>query len=258
MMNDDFPNVTDPRDPDLPTWQEAITIPNLAGVATADLVEQIGGGNFKASYINWSRTLHLLRTKAPGWMPELVRNADGGTLHEAPVGAYLLIRFRHVSGYTTPEVPQAVMDHKNAAIPFAKVTARDVTDTHRRGVCMAAAMTFGLAFELWAKMPLESGFAAEESSPQPAVTKVSPLEGAWEAMDEESQEFLTKIAVTIGQFFEGDKPTDAEADDAHTYLTQQTLTPEEKMALWTRLNSKIRSALKRANERASAAQQESA
>ena len=40
-------------------------LPNLAGVATAELVETIGGGNFKASYINWSRTLNLLRTHAP-------------------------------------------------------------------------------------------------------------------------------------------------------------------------------------------------
>lgn len=88
-----------------------------------------------------------------------------------------------------------------------------------------------------------------KAAPKPAP-KVSPLDGAWDAMDEESQDFLTKIAVTIGQFFEGDKPTDQEADDAHTYLTQQTLTSEEKMALWTRLNSKIRSALKRAASRA--------
>ena len=251
----DFPDVTDSREPDLPTWQEPI--PNLAGVATADLVEQIGGGNFKASYINWSRTLNLLRVHAPGWLPELVTTADGSILHRAPAGGFLLIRFRHADGRVTPEVPQAVMDHKNSAVPFDKISARDITDTHRRGACMAAALTFGLAYELWAKMPLESGYADAPEAPKPAP-KVSPLDGAWEAMDEESQEFLTKIAVTIGQFFEGDKPTDDEADDAHTYLTQQTLTTDEKVALWTRLNSKIRSALKRANERANAAQQESA
>ena len=43
-------------------------IPNLAGVATSDLVEKIGGGSFKASYINWSRTMNLLHSHAPGWM----------------------------------------------------------------------------------------------------------------------------------------------------------------------------------------------
>lgn len=140
-------------------------LPNLAGVATADLVEKIGTGKFSASYINWSRTVNLLREHAPGWMPELVPTADGALLHRAPVGAYLLIRFR-CGDTITPPVPQAVMDVRNAAIPFDKVTARDVTDTHRRGVCMAAAFTFGLAYELWAKLPLESGYHQE---PEPAM-----------------------------------------------------------------------------------------
>lgn len=133
-------------------------IPNLAGVATKELVEHIGAGKFQASYINWSRTVNLLREHAPGWLPEIVPNDSGGWLHRAPVGAYLLIRFRNGDD-VTPAVPQAVMDNRNNAIPLERITARDITDTHRRGVCLAAAFTFGLAYELWAKMPLESGFA---------------------------------------------------------------------------------------------------
>ena len=136
-------------------------LPNLAGIATHDLVETIGGGNFKAAYINWSRTLQLLREHAPGWLPETVPSADGGLLHAAPVGCYLLIRFRN-GEQVTPAVPQAVMDTRNAAIPHDKITARDLTDTHRRGICLAAAMTFGLAYELWAKLPLESGYEEEQ------------------------------------------------------------------------------------------------
>src|SRR5690606_17557323 len=139
-------------------------IPNLPGVATADLVEKIGGGNFQASYINWARTLNLLRTHAPGWLPELVPNADGHVLHLAPQGGFLLIRFRHTDGTVTPEVPQAIMDTRNAAIPADKITARDITDTHRRGVCLAAALTFGLAYELWAKVSLESGYGGHQES----------------------------------------------------------------------------------------------
>ena len=145
------------------------TLPNLAGIATADLVEKIGAGKFSAAYINWSRTAHLLREHAPGWLPEMVPAADGGVLHAAPVGAYLLIRFRR-GEHATPPVPQAIMDTRNAAIPMDKITARGVTDTHRRGMCMAAAMTFGLAYELWAKMPLESGYDGEpkpEPEPKP-------------------------------------------------------------------------------------------
>lgn len=133
-------------------------LPDLSGVATKDLVETIGSGNFKASYINWSRTMELLRKHAPGWMVETVFSADGSLLHQAPVGAQLLLRFKHIDGTTTPEVPQAVMDHRNNSIPYDRITSRDITDTHRRGSCLLAAFQFGLAYELWAKMPLESGY----------------------------------------------------------------------------------------------------
>ena len=145
-------------------------IPNLAGIAPADLVESIGTGKYAASYINWSRTVQLLRDHAPGWLPELVPAQDGGLLHPAPNGSYLMVRFRH-GDFTTPPVPQAVMDNRNQAIPLDKITARDITDTHRRGVCMAAAFTFGLAYELWAKLPLETGYADSQPAPVETLTK---------------------------------------------------------------------------------------
>ena len=142
-------------------------IPNLAGVATSDLVEKIGGGSFKASYINWSRTMNLLHSHAPGWMAKANTDISGDIVHKATHGAYLMISFVHVDGTETPAVPQAIMDNKNAAIPLDKITARDVTDTHVRGACKAAAFIFGLAHELWAKMPLESGY--QEDAKQSAI-----------------------------------------------------------------------------------------
>lgn len=141
-------------------------LPNLAKVATADLVENIGTGNFKASYINWARTVQLLREHAPGWEPEIVLNPNGEVLHRAPLGAFMMLRFRN-GERVTEAIPQAVMDNRNAAIPFEKITARDITDTHRRGICLAAAMTFGLAYELWAKMPLEKGFSEANDADPP-------------------------------------------------------------------------------------------
>jgi len=151
-----------------------IEYPNLAGIATAGLVEKIGAGSFSASYINWSRTMHLLRENAPGWLPEMVHNSDGGLMHRTPIGAYLLIRFVHISGATTPAVPQAIMNNKNNSIALEAITSRDLTDTQVRGICKAAALTFGLAYELWAKMPLESGYAEQEKPEQ--VEKQEPTE----------------------------------------------------------------------------------
>lgn len=150
-------------------------LPNLAGVATKNLVESIGSGSYSAQYINWSRTLKLLREHAPGWCVECVPTVDGSLVHRAPGnGGYLLIRFRHLDGTVTPEVPQAVMDNRNKAINYDNISARDVTDTHRRGACLAAAMTFGLAYELWAKQPLESGYAGSAEGAEQPATPSSP------------------------------------------------------------------------------------
>ena len=79
-------------------------IPNLAGIAPSDMVEQIGTGKYAASYINWSRTMALLREHAPGWQPELVHAPDGYIPHQAP-GGYLMIRFRN-GDTVTPAVPR--------------------------------------------------------------------------------------------------------------------------------------------------------
>ena len=89
---------------------------NLAGVVTKDLVDKIGTGKYAAAYVNWSRTMQLLRENAPGWLVDYEPAADGGILHRAPVGAFLMIRFRHLDGTVTPSLPQAVMDNRNNAI----------------------------------------------------------------------------------------------------------------------------------------------
>ena len=221
-----------------------MNLPNLAGVATADLVEKIGTGKFSASYINWSRTMHLLRTEAPGWLPELVPNTSGSILHSAPVGAYLLIRFRN-GDIVTPEVPQAVMNHRNEAIAFDKITARDVTDTHRRGICLAAAMTFGLAYELWAKMPLESGYhdgeeRAPAQAPKHSAVKNDP---AVENATPEEREALSDIAMEAMGMVKDGKPT-----SARDFVKSQNLDNDQKTLLWSLLDAPTRSALKTAEK----------
>ncbi|MDQ3159463.1 MAG: hypothetical protein M3Q51_00385 [Pseudomonadota bacterium] len=220
-------------------------IPNLAGIATADLMETIkGAGSFKASYINWSRTVNLLRENAPGWLPELVTNEHGSVLHRAPVGAYLLIRFRHTDGTATPEVPQAIMDNSNKAIPLDRIDARDITDTHRRGVCLAAAFTFGLAYELWAKIPLESGFADNEKPAQAEAEpmgKVTPLDGVWDAIDPDEQAFLLAQAEKVKLAFADGGPALA----AQLIYRDLKLTNDEITGMWTQLPSHIRNPSKK-------------
>lgn len=151
--------------------------------------------------------MELLRKHAPGWMAETVYAADGSLIHRAPKGGYLLIRFRHIDGTTTPELPQAVMDNRNNAIEFDRITSRDITDTQRRGTCMAAAFTFGLAYELWAKMPLESGYAGTEGADESASNKkiakpsvsVKKDDAAESSIEEDvSRAEFTSLAISMG------------------------------------------------------------
>lgn len=214
-----------------------MSFPNLAGVATQDLVETIGTNKFKASYINWSRTMHLLRTQAPGWLPYLKKSADGSEVHRSAIGAYLMIGFEHYDGKKTPPVPQAIMDHSNNSVPFDKITARDVTDTHRRGVCMAAALTFGLAYELWAKMPLESGYAPEpETKPEQAVPAGKPQDGMrMQDFPPDRQQEISAWARSIQKAWnDGDPPLSLKLWD------ECDLPHEEKAAAWFELDSKTK------------------
>ena len=50
-----------------------------------------------------------------------VQAGDGGILFRAPVGGYLLLRLVHEDGTSTPAVPQAIMDHRNNAIPESQL-----------------------------------------------------------------------------------------------------------------------------------------
>lgn len=214
------------------------TFPNLAGVVTQDLVEHIGTGKFAAAYVNWSRTMALLREHAPGWQPELVNAPDGYILHQAPVGAYLLIRFRNGDA-VTPPVPQAIMDARNAAIPLERITARDITDTHRRGVCMAAAFTFGLAYELWAKLPLESGYAdSPPPAPTPKAPKVSPVPDI-ELPPEEHAHVAAIVDGIVSAWAEGNE---LDAITAYYGISDN----DHKIAAWKLMapHSKLRALLK--------------
>jgi len=64
------------------------------------------------------------------------------------------------------------MDNRNNPIQLEKVSARILTDTHRRALAACAAFSFGLAYELWAKDPVEDPHR-EEQAPKAAAKPAS-------------------------------------------------------------------------------------
>lgn len=146
-------------------------LPLLKGRVSKDMVKKIGTGTYAAEYVPWSKIAELMQVHAPGWMPECVPNADGEILHRAPVGGYLQIRFCHLDGTVTPAYPQAVQDNRHKSIPYEKISSRDITDTQRRGWCLAAAAVFGIGVEMWTRDALESGYHSDTTQEAPAAPK---------------------------------------------------------------------------------------
>ena len=139
------------------------SIPNLGDVIKTDDVSRKGAGKYTADYVNWCRVAHLLHENAPGWQFNVQPSPSGSHVWEAPNGtAYVVGYFTGPNGERTPDFPQSVMDNRNAPIAFAKVSARDFTDTHRRALAACAAFTFGLAWQLWAREKIEDPYREEE------------------------------------------------------------------------------------------------
>lgn len=150
--------------------------PNLGNVITTDDVSQKGTGSYKADYVNWCRVAHLLHDHAPGWQFHLAHYVDGGHAWKAPNGTgYVVGYFTGPNGERTPDFPQAVMDNRNNPVAYEKVTARDLTDTHRRALAACSAFTFGLGWQLWAREEVENPH--RDSAPAEKAKPAAKVEG---------------------------------------------------------------------------------
>tara|TARA_S200002703_G_C3761014_1_gene234230 strand:+ start:291 stop:953 length:663 start_codon:yes stop_codon:yes gene_type:complete len=133
-----------------------MTFPNLAGLIKKDDVYQKGSGNFTANYVAWARIAQLLHEHAPGVDFHLEPTKEGSIIHKAPDGTgYVLCYFTNADGFSTSQFPFPCMDHRNNPIQFDKISARVLTDTHRRALCASAAFHFSLGSELWARQEIE-------------------------------------------------------------------------------------------------------
>lgn len=104
---------------------------------------------------------------------------------------------------------------------------------------MTAAYKYAM-FEAFC-IPTEGADDADrESHEVKPAPKVTPLDGVWEAQSEESREFLQGVADQVLARI-GDPL------DAFDYIESQQLETDERAALWSRLDSKTRAALKKAH-----------
>jgi len=142
-----------------------MTYPNLAGVITKDDVYTKGTGSYAASYVAWARIANHLHTHAPGWEFHLKPAPDGTHLWKAPDGTgYLIGYFTGPEDQATADFPFPVMDNRNNPVQYDKISARALTDAHRRALCACAAFSLSLGYELWAKEEVaEAGSTTTET-----------------------------------------------------------------------------------------------
>lgn len=116
-----------------------------------------------------------------------------------------------------------------------------------------AAMRFGAALDLWHKGDLHADEAPDERAPHgysrnglPKAFESAhkPTDGAMEALDTEVQDYLRQLAVHVTKGFSA-VGIEAVCDS----LEGENLDNEQKVALWSMLDSKVRSAIKKEQER---------
>lgn len=91
------------------------------------------------------------------------------------------------------------------------------------------------AMEIVENDALDATVGKDEKKP------ITPLTGVWESMDTESQKFLQNIADDVIEAFT------VNIEAAMSVLNKNVLDNDEKAALWTRFDSKLRSAIKKFN-----------
>jgi len=130
------------------------SLPDLSGLITKEDIHQKGGGSFKADYVNWAKTTQYLREHAPGWDFHLEPKNEEYVWAAPDNTGYLMCYFQN-GERKTPLFPFPIMDNRNNPLPLERINSRHLTDSHRRGLCACSAFTFGLAYELWARIEIE-------------------------------------------------------------------------------------------------------
>ena len=134
-------------------------------IQPSDVYEKAG-----RKYCKWSRIAYYLNINAKGWNFQLKLNSGSATspsildsVWKAPDGSgYLMCYFTDPQGGETGLFPYSIMDHRNNPVKVEKISARDISDSHRRALAACAAFTFSLGYELWAFNEVASATETEK------------------------------------------------------------------------------------------------
>jgi hypothetical protein len=216
------------------------TFKKLAKLDVSEHVEKKG----RFSYLSWPWAVKTLREAAPDATWEVIKY-DGKPYCATETGYFVEVAVT-VDGITLSQI-HPVLDNNNRTIVVPN--AFQINTSIQRCLVKAIAL-HGLGLYIYAGEDLPEDASKTDVDPPRTVQKpsqaITPIAGAFEALDADEQQFLREQSgeviayVADGNFDKAQEITDS-------------LDNEEKLALWSLLDSKTRSALKKHKEAMKAA-----
>ena len=214
------------RDPNQPGTlvERKDLIAKLLAKNVNDHVEKKNGLSYLSWAWAWAEAL-----KADANATYRVEMFDGKCFMDINGTAMVFVTVTMFNKPMTCQLP--VMDYRNKAIP--KPDAFAVNTAIMR--CMTKALALhGLGMYL---------YSGEDLPEEGKSVVITPTQGAMDSIPEDEQNYLRELAMELIALCDGEEPK-----TAWVKLESENLDAEQKIALWTLLPSKVRSALKKAKE----------
>ena len=214
------------RDPNQPGTlvERKDLIAKLLAKNVNDHVEKKNGLSYLSWAWAWAEAL-----KADANATYRVEMFDGKCFMDINGTAMVFVTVTMFNKPMTCQLP--VMDYRNKAIP--KPDAFAVNTAIMR--CMTKALALhGLGMYL---------YSGEDLPEEGKSVVITPTQGAMDSIPEDEQNYLRELAMELIALCDGEEPK-----TAWVKLESENLDDQQKIALWTLLPSKVRSALKKAKE----------
>jgi len=213
----------DPNQPGLLVDRKEL-IAKLLAKNVNDHVEKKNGLSYLSWAWAWAEAL-----KADANATYRVEMFDGKCFMDINGTAMVFVTVTMFGKPMTCQLP--VMDYRNKAIP--KPDAFAVNTAIMR--CMTKALALhGLGMYL---------YSGEDLPEEGKSVVITPTQGAMDSIPEDEQNYLRELAMELISLCDGEEPK-----AAWVKLESENLEAEQKVALWTLLPSKVRTALKKAKE----------
>ncbi len=199
----------------------------LAGIDVSKHIEKKG----QFQYLSWAYAVQELGKIDPTATWEVVRY-DGLPYLKTELGYFVEVAVT-VQGVKKSQI-HPILDHSNR--PHKSPTSFDVNTSIQRALVKAIAL-HGLGLYIYAGEDLPS----ESTENKIVQAKVTPTAGAKERLNVDQIAKLDDLAVRVRKWLNEGSPEDAKAE-----IDNEELDADEKVYLWSLLESNERSALKKA------------